>query len=278
MMTETQERFLREVLARVDAARVAECHLFPPIRRGTVETGVAVLALRVDAPPAVALVVADDVAAVATDDAEVPVDAVSPSDYELAPDLGMPIDGDALAIAAAREEAPDLDAPVDGDMLTIAAAEGTAPDVDAPVDGDALTIAAAAEGAAAPVMVDDLGALLEDSPYAPVPAPVEATLVEPVIEPRALIVTASYRSVIKGPDRGQWKLEIIEQGEAPLSAVEVVLRGVRQRSTEPADPESVPLTLLAQLLAPTPAAPVAPPAALAPPAPVSVPVAAAAAA
>lgn len=287
-MTETQERFLRAVLERVDAPRVAELHLFPAIRRGAVETGVAVIAVvpeavtviasgdaspATDTEPAVVALVPDaptDVRDDARDD--VRLDArhasatdVHTDDYANAPDLGMPVDGDALAIAAARAEPPDLDAPVDGDMLTIAAAEGVAPDVDAPVDGDALTIAAAAEGDAPMIVADvdapavgdgeerdarDIDSLLDDSPYAPDPTPTERVVVEPVVEVRARILTASYRLTIKGPERGTWTVDVQEQADAPLSAVEAVLRGVRQRSSDPADPENVPLALLQRLLHP----------------------------
>jgi hypothetical protein len=275
-LTETQERFLRAVLERVDAPRVAELHLFPAIRRGAVETGVAVIAVALDAPVAVAVAEAPASEGEAEPAVALVVDApgdvvascaeVAPVDeYADAPDLGMPVDGDAIAIAAALAEPPELDAPVDGDMLTIAAAEGVAPDVDSPVDGDALTIAAAVDVVVADAS-RDIDSLLEDSPYAPEPARGEPMVAaEPVVEIRARIFTASYRLTIKGPDRGTWTVDVQEQAEAPLSAVEAVLRGVRQRSSDPADPENVPLAMLRRLREPaalpvagsvTPAAPV----------------------
>ena len=43
-MTDTRERFLRDIAARVPADRIAELHLFRPIRRGPTETGIAVIA------------------------------------------------------------------------------------------------------------------------------------------------------------------------------------------------------------------------------------------
>ena len=43
-MTETQQRFLRAIAERVPTEQVVELHLFPPIRQGGVETGVAVVA------------------------------------------------------------------------------------------------------------------------------------------------------------------------------------------------------------------------------------------
>nr|MCU0627583.1 hypothetical protein [Gemmatimonadaceae bacterium] len=232
-MTETQERFLRAVLERVDAMQVAECHLFPPIRRGTLETGVAVLAVLHAAPDGTsgdtlaADAIAPAVAAgqdadtvppltiVASDDASPAGTLLVDDEYASAPDLGMAVDGDAMAIAAALEEPGELDAPVDGDALTIAAAEGVAPDVDAPV----------APEVEAPVADEAL-----DIASAAAVTPPDA-----IVEPRARIITASYRQVIKGPERGGWVVDVQEQAEAPLSAVEAVLRGVRQRSSEPAD-------------------------------------------
>ena len=45
---DVRERFLRDVLARVPAERVVEAHLFAPMRRGGIESGVAVVAARGD--------------------------------------------------------------------------------------------------------------------------------------------------------------------------------------------------------------------------------------
>jgi hypothetical protein len=43
-MNETRERFLRAILERIPVERIAEIHLFPAIRQGQMETGVAVVA------------------------------------------------------------------------------------------------------------------------------------------------------------------------------------------------------------------------------------------
>jgi hypothetical protein len=45
----TEERFLVGIAGRLPAERVVEVHLFPPIRQGPVESGVAVVAI--EAPP-----------------------------------------------------------------------------------------------------------------------------------------------------------------------------------------------------------------------------------
>ena len=58
-MNETNERFLKAVLERLPAERVVEVHLFPPIRQGQLESGIAVIAAEAPeesgepAPPAV---------------------------------------------------------------------------------------------------------------------------------------------------------------------------------------------------------------------------------
>jgi hypothetical protein len=54
---------------------------------------------------------------------------------------------------------------------------------------------------------------------------------------RPTVLTAQYRHTLKGPDRGKWELEILEQAEAPLLTVETVVRGVQQRSDEVSEPE-----------------------------------------
>ncbi len=43
-MTEAQERFLRAIAERVPPASITELHLFPAIRQGGYETGIAVIA------------------------------------------------------------------------------------------------------------------------------------------------------------------------------------------------------------------------------------------
>jgi hypothetical protein len=44
MLTETRERFLKAIIGRIPVERIAEVHLFPAIRQGQMETGVAVIA------------------------------------------------------------------------------------------------------------------------------------------------------------------------------------------------------------------------------------------
>lgn len=49
-MTDTRERFLREIADRLPPERIEEVHLFPPLRQGGIESGVAVVAAEVQLP------------------------------------------------------------------------------------------------------------------------------------------------------------------------------------------------------------------------------------
>jgi hypothetical protein len=49
-VSETAERFLRSIVARVPLDQIEELHLFSPLRQGQVETGIAVLAVRASLP------------------------------------------------------------------------------------------------------------------------------------------------------------------------------------------------------------------------------------
>jgi len=174
-MTETQERFLRTVLTRVPLDSVVELHLFPPIRRGTMETGMAVIATVL--PPAPLTVL---------------------------------------------EEGVELEM----DVSESGTVEGAELEMD-------VSEPATVEGAEFEMDVSE-SATVEDAP---------------VHAPRLRILTAAYRHTIKGIDRGKWTVDVQEEADAPLVAVEAVLRGVRQRSTEAADPELVSLETLAALIA-----------------------------
>lgn len=247
-MTETQERFLRTILSRVPLESVVELHLFPPIRRGTLETGVAVIATVM--PPA--LVIDTDTGAFDTD-----ADA---SDTTHADALNH-ARGDAAAI-----EETDRDA---ADNVASAEPDETSDNVDAPAEVESAVVdeQPAAVDAAHGAEPDDRD---DSSPYAADPAAVvtgddgsapqddtEPVQFVPAASPRMRILTASYRHTIKGVERGKWVAEVQEEADAPLDAVEAVLRGVRHRSTEPADPELVSHETLAALLTPAAVAPAA---------------------
>ena len=203
-MTETQERFLRTVMSRVPVDSVVELHLFPPIRRGTLETGVAFIATEL--PPVVLSVVVDTV-------------SDAPSDRQV-------VAGDTSAEAGTRVAEP---------FVLELAEDPDSPYADEPAGS------LYSEQSAEP----DSDLTSDESVRVPTPSP------------RMRILTASYRHTIKGVDRGKWTVEVQEEADAPLDAVEAVLRGVRHRCTEPADPERVSHDVLAALIAPSAVAPAA---------------------
>jgi hypothetical protein len=248
-MTETQERFLRSVLTRVPLDDIVELHLFPPIRRGTMETGVAVIATLL---PPVPLAVVDADAPVSADpntDAldTVPAD-VNTTDQRATDDTATDddaTDDDAAAVIQAADGAAPMVAAHDTENTgTEAGEDDESPYADEPVAATGRR--GESDHAHADMqLVDDDASGLEatESPAAPAP--------------RLRILTAAYRHTVKGIDRGKWVVDVQEEADAPLAAVEAVLRGVRQRSTEPADPELVSPQTLAALLAPTRVAPAA---------------------
>lgn len=167
-MTETQLRFLRSIAERLPLERVVELHLFPPMRQGALETGIAVIAAEraVEAPLETSAAAPDDM----------PVDLVA----------GVP---DVI--------------PVD------AAAEACDPTEDASR---------------------------------------EAMPVDRAAPNRHTVFTARYRLTLKGPERGKWELSVMEEADAPLLTIEMVVRGVQRRTGDGAEPERIDPAGLRELL------------------------------
>jgi hypothetical protein len=189
------ERFLRTVVADVPLALIEELHLFSPLRQGTVETGIAVLAARVPLAP-----------------------SEEPPAGQHADEPQLPLAGDAQHVEAIEPGLPDA---VDGD------------DDDHDHDHDALPVIATAgdddedvsyvEELAADASADE-GDEADAVALEPAPA-----AVRPV---RHTVYTARYRYVIKGPERGKWESSIKAEADAPLITVETVVRGVQRRAGE----------------------------------------------
>jgi hypothetical protein len=54
---------------------------------------------------------------------------------------------------------------------------------------------------------------------------------------RHIVYSARYRLVLKGPERGKWESTVTAEADAPLAAVEAVVRGVLRRAGEDEEPE-----------------------------------------
>ena len=237
-ISEISERFLRALLLKVPLDRVEELYLFAPLRQGAVETGIAVIAARAHIEPATIL--ADSVGA------DAPIDARAidgPAAAEASVDPVSAIDDAATAVPAI-----DAVAAIDDDAAMVPAAIPDATTPDAQRD----------EIASAEVEVESSKGFItemefpsdDDSPYAPEFAP-EAVVrhaetlpeipefvarTEEVLETRPpvrhTVYTARYRLVVKGPDRGKWEIDVVDEADAPLLTIETVVRGVQRRAGE----------------------------------------------
>ena len=167
------ERFLRAILGKVPLDRIEELHLFSPLRQGTVETGIAVVAARVIIP-----------------------EEIEPS-VPLVLELAEGVTSDELDVPEALD-APEV---IDGSEKLEATDELEAPEaIDAP---------------------EAIEAIEEPAAHTSAPPRVRHT-----------VYTARYRLIVKGPERGKWEMEVVDEADAPLLAVETVVQGVQRRAGE----------------------------------------------
>ncbi|HEY0929954.1 MAG TPA: hypothetical protein VGE27_08530 [Gemmatimonas sp.] len=256
-VSEVTERFLRAVIAEIPVERIEELHLFSPLRQGTLETGIAVIALRAVAPVAQAdgepselapeLPFAEaqaDVDVIGTDDAiEVEAIEVASTDDVIDEDdiAEETIIEDAVIEDAVIDEAPidelsveDVvieDVAIDDaivEAIDVADADDESPYADEPSVIDAEVLDAPVVDALEMEDVhipDATGTPAEDLEVAVVAAPAPRP-------ERHTVYTARYRYIIKGPERGKWESSVKAEAEAPLITVETVVRGVQRRAGE----------------------------------------------
>jgi hypothetical protein len=198
-VSETTERFLRAIVERVPLERIEELHLFSPLRQGTVETGIAVIA-------GVVLVPNSDSAPATESEPEpleLSLDESGADDVEFDP-YAAELHEEA---EAGTEAAPDFEAVL---QLDAATGEVNEPIIDEPSIDE-------------PIIDEPM----IDEPMIDEPIVAERTPVE-----RHTVYTARYRLVIKGPERGRWEADLVEEADAPLVTVETVVRGVQRRAGE----------------------------------------------
>ena len=213
-VSEVTERFLRAVIATVPVELIEELHLFSPLRQGTVETGIAVLAARV--PLAVVEERAGEPELPFVAEAGEAAEIVAAPDVE-APDVEAP-DVEALVVEELVVDALDVDA------LDVGAPDAAAPELEVVADAgdddedvsvvDQPLVEASADESDEAEAVTDVPAVKAERPV------------------RHTVYTARYRYVIKGPERGKWESNIKDEADAPLITVETVVRGVQRRAGE----------------------------------------------
>ena len=49
---------------------------------------------------------------------------------------------------------------------------------------------------------------------------------------RCTVLSAAYRHTLKGPDRGKWEVMVKAEADAPVTAVDQVVRGVQRRADD----------------------------------------------
>lgn len=217
---DARTRFLRAIADRVPLDRVAEVHVFPAIRQGTTESGVAVVAVLREEDA----LGADEAATVAANESAA---------------------GGLADAARGGEDAAAVSAPAEqesGQATLFADDESGA----GPNASDGAASRAPSEGEPPPSEIvssdgADRGAppqLHDTSTDAPVPHPERAARTVPTrVARRLTIFSARYRLVLKGPDRGKWDVDVRAEADAPLLTVDAVVRGVLRRSPDSAEPE-----------------------------------------
>jgi hypothetical protein len=233
-LTETQERFLRDVAKRLPLERVGEAYVFAPMRQGGMETGVAVIAVALEAPvepdvadPPVAgeaCATVDERVHEALDEIQASVASGEAPDAVIDPLVAATADtADDAADDAANEVLAAMQAAADADEVDVTADEAGVGDVET----------ADVEEVAAPATSAD--AELHDAPLDTDAPPAGAPAASPPA--RYTVFTARYRLQLKGPDRGKWEVDVVEEADAPLLTVDAVVRGVQRRAGDEIEAE-----------------------------------------
>lgn len=211
-MNDTTRRFLTAIVERIPlGGRIVELRLFPAIRQGGVESGVAVVAVELPEGP------------------ELPEGAVPGEGNPAVPRPEEERGTDAFAVVA-----HDI---VDIDVITEEEEGLTGDEVAAAASS--VPLAAAEEDGVGEALDDELNDIVVDLAALERDAMRDGSAeVAPPARPlRYAVLTARYRHTFKGPDRGKWDMEITHEADAPLDTVERVARGVAKRAGDESEPE-----------------------------------------
>lgn len=263
-MNDTTRRFLDAVLERVPESRIVEVRLFPPIRQGGVESGIAVLAVHPEPPlalPETSALDSVDVSDSLFDDAggtsgrrgETPVglmafDDDTQDDEPAADDFSSPFEE-----ADAGRGAPEVPEPPAVPDELLAEREILVEGIATPTPEDP---AATSEGESTQERAVELEAAVVDTESADADDGIAlgdlfALPERPTTQTghdRLAILCARYKLIVKGPDRGRWDIEIVHQADAPLDTLDSVIKGVVRRSGDDAVPERFSRQSLRDLL------------------------------
>ena len=231
------ERFLRAIVDKVPLDRIEELHLFSPLRQGTVETGIAVVAARVIVMEEVAVIPALelDFESGEAERAEEIGQARAGEQAKAAKEEDMVEAGEQLAAILADERAPDAENSVaferdegedsDPEQSATDEVEHRASHDDSPYADEPVQLKLVPSSEYPDAKTDDAQTEVELEPEL-----IAAEAHEPRV--RHTVYTARYRLIVKGPERGKWEMDVVDEADAPLLAVETVVRGVQRRAGE----------------------------------------------
>ncbi|MGQ0650540.1 MAG: hypothetical protein ACT4P7_23620 [Gemmatimonadaceae bacterium] len=254
-MNDTTRRFLNTVLERIPESRIIELRLFPAIRQGGIESGVAVLAVEpgfVATPVAEsneaaeeAIVLAVDEAGPRLDASDVEVEIAHPDDAAIAEVEPLDVELEVLdRVAGAEHETLDIADAVRQELERETTLELVAEVIPGEVSSDEGDVPDEKEISLvleAPDLPADASSGERDDSIAlsdilALPSP-EGAVVDDNPHSRLAILCARYKLVFKGSERGRWDLEIMHQADAPLDTLDRVIAGVMRRSGETGEPE-----------------------------------------
>ena len=252
-MNDTTRRFLNAILARIPESSLVEVRLFPAIRQGGIESGVAVLAVEPDFAMPVE-------AALPEPEGENAPDAAPAAGAEVEVPIAHPVDvatraAESIDVPAAGAGTPHPTPDASGDLVDEVleeldresaldlVAEGIRPVVGTlepilhgPDEGE-VDLVVSVEPGDLPPETDAESIALGDILALPSPEVVVGRHDRVVAHQRLAILCARYKLVLKGAERGRWDMDIVHQADAPLETLDRVIAGVIRRSGEAAEPE-----------------------------------------
>ena len=159
---------------------------------------------------------------------------------------------EAAVEARLAEEACDPTEPAAGPAPAAVAGSSSSGTLVAVADAALAGIAEADDTAAAPAAEGPASADVEDTEVDGADGAGAGDPAAAAGPARVTVYTARYRLQLKGPDRGKWEVEVVAEADAPLLAVDAVVRGVQRRAGELAEVERLTGDDVRRLLAGAP--------------------------
>jgi hypothetical protein len=235
MTDETRARFIAAIAKQVAAERVVEVHIFPAIRQGGVESGVAVIAVEREGVELAA--VANEIVAVAEEEfVEVVMQEVVMQEVVMQEVVLEEVVLEEVVLEEVVLEEVVLEEVV---LEEVVMQEVEIPEeVQAALDPDSPYADAAAADVSQAESEPAESEPVESEQAESEPVESEPVDIAPVVKARAsryTVYSAFYRHTLKGLERGKWEVSVTEEADAPLLTIDAVVRGVERRSGDADD-------------------------------------------